>query len=247
VRGFRIEPGEVEAVLLQCAAVREAVATVREDTPGDARLVAYLVARGGSGAPAAAQGFAEDPPTAARPGAGQDAAELRRHCQRYLPAHMVPSAFIWLARLPLTPSGKLDRRALAALPGESAPAGPSAGYVEPRGEIERAVAAAWQEVLQVGRVGVADNFFDLGGHSLLMLRLHAVLQERLGRALTIVDLFRHPTVESFARFLTQPAAAEVPPAGGESSRQGKQLAAGRGRLERQRAARQGGAGKRSPG
>ncbi len=203
LRGFRIEPGEVEAVLAEAPGVREAVVTVREDAPGDRRLVAYLTASPvPAAAPAGAGPDGEAPPTL-------DAAELRRRCQERLPAYMVPAAFVVLERLPLLPNGKLDRRALPA-PDAARPE-LAERFVAPRGELERTVATAWQEVLGVERVGIRDNFFDLGGHSLLLVSLHEKLAERLGRELSIVDLFQHPTVESFALFLAGPEVVQAPP------------------------------------
>ncbi|HZF07810.1 MAG TPA: amino acid adenylation domain-containing protein, partial [Thermoanaerobaculia bacterium] len=184
LRGYRIEPGEIEAVLAGCSGVREAAVTVREDRPGDPRLVAYLVPEEGAPAPAVP--------------------DLRRRCQEVLPAFMVPSSFVVLERLPLLPSGKLDRRSLAAVtPANTARPELSARYVAPQNQLERAVAEVWREVLDVERVGIHDNFFDLGGHSLLAVRLHGRLQEKLGRDCSVIDVFRFPTVESFARFLAE--------------------------------------------
>jgi len=210
LRGYRIEPGEIEAVLAGCPRVREAAVTVREDRPGDPRLVAYLVPEEGSPAPAVP--------------------DLRRRCQEVLPAFMVPSAFVVLERLPLLSSGKLDRRSLPAP--EISRSELSAGYVAPQNQLERAVAQVWREVLQVDRVGIHDNFFDLGGHSLLAVRLHGRLLEALGRECSVIDVFRFPTVESFARFLAE--GSEAAPLAAEKS---ERLVIGRGRLAGQQAAR----------
>ncbi|HEU5320090.1 MAG TPA: non-ribosomal peptide synthetase, partial [Methylomirabilota bacterium] len=147
VRGFRIELGEIEAVLAACPGVRQAVVADREVSPGDTRLVAWVVPEG-------------------RP--GPTAEELRRHVANHLPEYMVPAAFVSLDGLPLSANGKVDRK---ALPSPDAPAaGSGAAYAAPRSEVEVAVAAVWSEVLGVPRVGVADNFFDLGGHSLLLVQ-----------------------------------------------------------------------------
>ncbi|HEX8353070.1 MAG TPA: amino acid adenylation domain-containing protein, partial [Pyrinomonadaceae bacterium] len=178
VRGYRIELGEVEAALARHEGVQAAVAAVREDAPGDRRLVAYVVPR---------------------EGAATTAAGLRSFMQETLPGYMVPASFVFLAALPLTPNGKLDRRALPA-PGD-AHAEREAVYVAPRSRIEQTIAAVWQEALKVERVGVHDNFFNLGGHSLLLAQVHAKLREQFGERLTILDLFRHPTVETLARHL----------------------------------------------
>ncbi|HEX7240013.1 MAG TPA: amino acid adenylation domain-containing protein, partial [Longimicrobiaceae bacterium] len=186
VRGFRVEPGEVEAALLEHPGVQEAVVVAREDAPGERRLVAYVVA-GGEAAPAA----------------------LRAHLRERLPEHMVPSAFVALDALPLNLHGKTDRRALPA-PAAEAP------RAEPRDaarltRTERVLAEVWKEVLGVDHVAPDDGFFDLGGHSLLLVRVHALLQERLGREVPIVELFQHPTLGGLAAHLDPPAERPAAP------------------------------------
>jgi amino acid adenylation domain-containing protein len=178
LRGFRIELGEIEAVLVSHDGVREAVVLVREDVPGDRRLVAYLIPDGE--APAAS--------------------ELRRFARRKLPDYMVPAAFVTLASWPVSPNGKLDRK---ALPPPAAAPSPPAGeaLVPPRTALERAIAAAWREVIGLGEVGVRDNFFEVGGHSLLMARVQARLEETLGRSVPLVELFQHPTIAALAAHL----------------------------------------------
>jgi surfactin family lipopeptide synthetase A len=123
-----------------------------------------------------------------------DVSGVRAHLRGRLPAHMVPSALVPLDALPLTPSGKLDRRALPAPP----PAGGSGPRPKPGSEMEARVAALWQEVLGVDEVGAEDNFFDLGGHSLLLIRVQARLAAELGREVPVVELFQHPTVRTLA-------------------------------------------------
>ena len=150
VRGFRIELGEIEARLREHGSVREAVVAAREDTPGDKRLVAYYTCREGNA------------------GIEAEGDELRSHVAARLPEYMVPSAYVRLERMPLTPNGKLDRKALPAPEGD---AYAMKRYEEPVGETESALAAVWAEVLKVERVGRLDNFFELGGHSLLAVRL----------------------------------------------------------------------------
>jgi amino acid adenylation domain-containing protein/non-ribosomal peptide synthase protein (TIGR01720 family) len=197
IRGFRIELGEIEAELRGCRGVRDAVAARREES-GDSRLVAYVVV---------------DP---AAPPADE---ELRARLRQRLPEWMVPAALVRLAALPLTPNGKVDRRGLpepqamrpeapqAAPQAAPGAAGEAAAGVEPgRAELEKAIAAIWREVLGVDRVRPGDHFFDLGGHSLLMMRVHRRLRERLGREVALVDLFRFPTVAALARFLVPPLA-----------------------------------------
>ncbi|HEV7589710.1 MAG TPA: amino acid adenylation domain-containing protein [Longimicrobium sp.] len=184
LRGFRIELGEVEAALAALPAVREAVAAVREDVAGDARLVAYLVPTG------------DAPPSV-------DA--LREALSRRLPEHMVPTEFVTLGAIPLTPSGKADRRALPN-PG-AAPSRAARERVPPRTPAEKAVAAIWAEVLRRDDVGAEDNFFTVGGHSLLLAQVHVRLQEWLGREVSLIDLFRYPTVATQAAYLTAEPAA----------------------------------------
>ncbi len=187
VRGYRIELGEIEAALARHPGVREAVALAREDVPGEKRLVAYVVL---SGRPA------------------PETEELREALARTLPEYMVPWTYVFLDALPVTANGKLDRRALPA------PGAAGAGeieYVAPRNELEKAVAAAWREVLGVERVGVHDNFFETGGSSLLIVKLHARLKETLGLDIPVMELFRHSTVDALARKLAEeePAAQEA--------------------------------------
>jgi amino acid adenylation domain-containing protein len=193
LRGFRIEPGEVEAALEALPGVREAVVVLREDVPGERRLVAYVVAE---------------------QGAAVDAAGLRAQLAGRLPEYMVPGAFVALDALPLTPSGKVARRALPA----PEPAAAEEDWAPPRLPMEETVAAIWADVLRLERVGVNRNFFDLGGHSLLLARVQARLREALGRDVPIVDLFRFPTVASLAGHLggadgSGAAAAAPEPAG----------------------------------
>jgi amino acid adenylation domain-containing protein len=172
IRGFRIEPGEIEAVLLTHPAVREAVVVAREDGGGERRLAAYVTAAG-------------TPPTAG---------DLRVHLQGALPEYMVPSSFMILDRLPLTNNGKLDRR---ALPAPDLAAGTEAEYVAPRTPSEEVLAAVWSEVLGLERVGIDDNFFTVGGDSILSVRVAALARDR-GIELAIEDLFAHRTIREQA-------------------------------------------------
>jgi amino acid adenylation domain-containing protein len=176
IRGFRVEPGEVEAALRARPGVREALVLSRQDGPGDRRLVGYVVAD--TAGPA--QGLA-----------------LRRALQESLPDHMVPSVIVCLPALPLTANGKVDRSRLP-VPGDAA--GMSGG-VEPATELEQAIAAIWRDVLQVAQVGVHDNFFEIGGHSLLMARVHSRLKATLAPDVSMLDLFRYHTIHSLAAHL----------------------------------------------
>ncbi|MEW5925850.1 MAG: amino acid adenylation domain-containing protein [Gemmatimonadota bacterium] len=171
VRGFRIEPGEVEAALERHPAVREAVVGVRDDG-GERRLVAYVVAADGAEA-----------------GVG----ELRAWLRGSLPEYMLPSAVVALESLPLTPTGKIDRR---ALPAPDASAG--GAYTAPRGESEERLAAIWAEVLGVDRVGAEDDFFALGGHSLLATRVASRVRQAFGVEMPLRALFEAPTVAGLA-------------------------------------------------
>jgi amino acid adenylation domain-containing protein/non-ribosomal peptide synthase protein (TIGR01720 family) len=181
VRGFRIEPGEVEAALAEHPALRESVVVAREDAPGDRRLVAYVCPH----APGA-------PP----------AADLRTFLKKRLPDHMVPSAFVPLDALPRTPSGKVDRRALPVP--EVGRSDADERFVAPRTEREEALATVWAEVLRVERVGVHDNFFELGGDSLIGLQMIARAAQA-GIALTPRQLLQHQTIAELAAAETTPA------------------------------------------
>uniref|UniRef100_UPI0013DB290B non-ribosomal peptide synthase/polyketide synthase n=1 Tax=Pyxidicoccus caerfyrddinensis TaxID=2709663 RepID=UPI0013DB290B len=175
VRGFRIEPGEVEAVVRRFAGVREAVVVVREDVPGDKRLVAYVVAE------------EEDV---------LEAQAVRAFLQQKLPEYMVPSAVVVLPALPLSPNGKVDRK---ALPAPEAPGGgDGVEYVEPRTETERQLALFFSELLHAERVGAHENFFDLGGHSLLATQLVSRVRATFGFDMPLRDLFEAPTVAELA-------------------------------------------------
>ncbi len=172
IRGVRIEPGEVEAALIAQPGVAQAVVTARQDRPGDARLVAHVVPG---------------------PGATLDPAELRRALAATLPDAMVPAAVVTLDALPLTPNGKVDR---AALPAPEPVADPAAD--PPRTGTERRLAAAWAEVLNLPSIGRGDNFFALGGHSLLVARVVARLSEAHGIALPLRAVFEARTLADLA-------------------------------------------------
>ena len=187
VRGFRIELGEIEAALLEHSQVREAIAIVRENERGDRRLLAYVTVNGDN--------------------SQLSSNELRESVSRRLPEYMVPNAVFVLERLPLTANGKIDRQALAELndvrPETVAP------YQPPRNELERQIAAAWMGALKIDKVGVDQNFFDLGGHSMLLAQVHLRLQGILGREFALVDFFKYPTVGLLARFISDEAGEET--------------------------------------
>ncbi|MFI5972307.1 non-ribosomal peptide synthase/polyketide synthase [Streptomyces sp. NPDC051452] len=191
VRGFRIEPGEIEAALRRADSVGEAVVVVREDEPGRQRLVGYVTPADACHAP--------------------DPAALRAAIAGTLPAHMVPSAVVVLDRLPLTAQHKIDRQALPA-PGRTE----TAGHVPPSTPHERALAAIWADTLGVDAVGTADDFFDLGGDSILAARTLARIRDDLGVRLTVRDVFTARTIAALAPLLGDPATAAptepIPPA-----------------------------------
>ena len=172
VRGYRIELGEIQATLLRNDHVREAVVVLREDVPGDKRLVAYVVARDAAIA----------------------AADLRAWLERQLPDYMVPAAFVLLPALPLTPNGKVDRKSLPAPDHEV----PRQVFEPPGTPIETAIASIWADVLRRPRVGRNESFFDLGGHSLLAAQAIAMINQALGTDLTLRQLFETPTVRELA-------------------------------------------------
>jgi amino acid adenylation domain-containing protein len=178
LRGYRIELGEVEVKLGECPRVQQAVVTVREDTPGDRHLVAYVVTADG-----------ERPTTQ----------ELRESLKNRLPEYMIPSAFIFLDKLPLTRTGKLDRQALPSPDGTRPRLAEE--YVAPRTKLELLLAETWQEMLGVQRIGLHDNFFDLGGDSMRAALLINKLQEQLGDYIYVVALFEAPTIASLAAYL----------------------------------------------
>ncbi|HLN65508.1 MAG TPA: amino acid adenylation domain-containing protein, partial [Symbiobacteriaceae bacterium] len=188
IRGYRIELGEIEAVLEQHPAIAQAVVDARRDASGEYGLVGYYT-------PA--------------PGAAPPVKELKAHLKEQLPEYMVPGLFMAVERFALTPSGKVDRKALPAPEGLRPDLG--AEYQAPATDLEKRVAAIWQAVLRVEQVGLHDNFFDLGGHSLLLVQVQAKLKEALQVEIPLLDLFQYPTVQMTAqrvRALAGDAAAE---------------------------------------
>jgi len=175
IRGFRIEPGEIEAALREHEHVQDAVVLLRDDGGEEKRLVAYVV------------------PCEANP---LESAQLRAHLRLRLPDYMVPALYVSLSQLPRTPNGKLDRKALPAPEPVRAES-----YAPPQTLEQETVAAIWAETLGVERVGVQDNFFDLGGHSLAIAGAHRKIQDKLGIEFPLIAMFEHPTIESLTSFL----------------------------------------------
>lgn len=180
IRGFRIELGEIEAALSQHPSVRETIVLAREDEPSQKRLVAYVVPK-------------ENP--------GPSLNELRNFLVQKLPMHMVPSAVIILEAMPLTPNGKLNRRALPA-PDSTRPA-LEHEFVAPRNDAEELLAAAWKEILGLNEIGIHDDFFELGGHSLLATRLQARIFKVFGVELPLRELFKRPTICGMAGIIAE--------------------------------------------
>ncbi len=211
VRGFRVELGEIESLLRTHPAVCEAAVAARQEDGGELRLVAYAV-----------------PDRERRP----TEAELRGFLSERLPEPMVPAAVVFLAALPLNANGKLDRAALPAP--EAVRPELSAAFVAPRTEVERTVAALWQETLGLPRVGIHDSFFDLGGHSLLLVQICGRLRQTFGRELPMIELFKRPTIASLVLLLSDQPACDPPPAA-EPRGDGRKESLGRQRELRRRA------------
>jgi hypothetical protein len=181
LRGYRVELGEIEARLREMRGVGEAVVVAREEESGEKRLVAYYT-RG------------------KKEGEGSEGEEvgpegLRAELEAVLPDYMVPAAYVVLEQLPMTRSGKVDRR---GLPAPEAEAYLGARYEEPQGETEEVLAALWAELLKVERVGRHDNFFKLGGHSLLAVRVVNAVRARLEGVIAVREVFAHPVLHELA-------------------------------------------------
>ncbi|MGS5086931.1 non-ribosomal peptide synthetase [Hydrogenophaga sp. A37] len=185
LRGFRVELGEIETRLLSHPSVARAVVMLREDVPGQARLVAYVVPDGSMPSREA----------------------LREHLRRWLPDHMVPGLFVEMANIPVLPNGKTNRRALPVPP--SGQAGSNAPPAVPRNATETTLLAIWQAALQTDRLGIHDNFFDLGGHSILAVGVVSRIETALKRPCALALLFQHPTVAELAAALAQTQAEDT--------------------------------------
>jgi natural product biosynthesis luciferase-like monooxygenase protein len=178
LRGHRVELGEIEAALMQHSDVRQAVVVLRADNPDDPQLAAYIV-------PASSEAPAPN--------------ALRDFLKQKLPEHMVPAVYMALEKLPLTPNGKVDRKALPAPAGSRVKA--EGQFVAPTGSVEQQVAAIWKDILHVDQIGVDDNFFDFGGHSLQVVQVQNRLRETIGVDVPVLKLFQFPTIRALARFI----------------------------------------------
>jgi amino acid adenylation domain-containing protein len=186
LRGFRIELGEVEAALRQHPAVQDTLVLVRDEPPGEKRLVAYVVPRDGATA------------------SGED---LRRALRQTLPDYMVPAACVLLRAFPLTPNGKVDRRKLSTVAPDRS--GKEAAYEAPRTPVEEGLARIWADILSLDRIGIHDNFFDRGGHSLLAARLVSSIRSTFQVDLPLRTVFETPTVGGLALAVVQSLADKL--------------------------------------
>ncbi len=193
IRGYRIELGEIETALSLLNGIREAVVVYREPTPGDQRLVAFVV----------------------RDSAAKDQqpilADLRSQLRASLPEYMLPNDLVVLDALPLTPNGKVDRKRLPEVVASAEPI--RSEFVAPESDLERTIAGVWQETLCLESVGLKDNFFDLGGHSLLIVQVHQKLKQQIDTPLSLTDLYRFPTIRSLTDHLASDAPDESVMAG----------------------------------
>jgi hypothetical protein len=177
LRGFRIEPGEIEALLAGYEQVSQAAVQLREDDPDDKRLVAYLVAE---------------------EGASVDETRVRSYAKEHLPDYMIPSGFMMLAEMPLTPSGKVNYR---ALPAPEINRQEGVHGAEPESTAEKNIARIWRQLLKLDAVYLDDNFFDLGGHSMLTIKFVNKVRDATGEQLSIADVFEQPTLRELSPLL----------------------------------------------
>ena len=196
IRGFRVELGEIEARLSELPAVREVVVLAREDLPGDKRLVAYWTVQEGT--------EEAEVPTLE---------QLRDHLKAGLPAYMVPAAFVKLEAMPLTPNGKVDRK---ALPVPETGAGNESVYESPKGKTEAALAEIWKALLKVDKVGRNDEFFELGGHSLMIMQLVSRIQSTFGVIVSVRNIYEQASLKSMAVFIVKERVRKLDPVAYES-------------------------------
>jgi acyl-coenzyme A synthetase/AMP-(fatty) acid ligase/aryl carrier-like protein len=211
IRGYRIELGEIEAQLGHHPGVRECVVVLREETAGDQQLVAFASAKNG---------------------VALDAGEVKEHLRKVLPEFMVPAHVVVLEELPHTPNGKIDRKQLPSLQSVLGKRTAATAFVAAESDVEQRVLSVWQETLGKDEIGVDDNFFDIGGHSLLVVRMHRRLKEVVvERPVSLTDLYRFPTIRGFAEFIASDGSSDSAKAGADRAARRKQS------LERRRGAR----------
>jgi len=197
IRGFRIELGEIETLLSQYEYIKESVVQIGTDRLGDKQLVAYVVPH-----------LQTLPINESAPGKVTDnlIQNIRQYLRQKLPEYMIPKAFVVLEKFPLTANGKIDFRALPAFDLESQM---GATYQSPQTEVEKQITAIWQKVLRIDKVGIDDNFFEIGGHSLLLVQLHQQLRSTLGLDLSIVEMFQYPTIQALAQRISQTSTSQA--------------------------------------
>ena len=200
LRGFRIELGEIESTLMQHPQIKQAVVTLLKNND-DEKLIAYFIS---------SSELSQN--------------DLRQFLQDKLPAYMIPSSYMMLEEFPLTPNRKIDRKSLP-LPEANRPN--LDNYIKPSSEIEREIAQIWQQVLQVDKIGIHDNFFDLGGHSLSMVKVHSQLREKFSSDIPLVEMFRHPTISALVKYFSN---IDDESSGKNNSRD-EQVSAGKQRLK----------------
>jgi amino acid adenylation domain-containing protein len=191
VNGYRIELGEIETLLKQHPSVKEVVVTAMGESTETKQLVAYIVPK----------------LTESTDSLEINSGEWRDYLQKKLPEYMVPSDFLLLDALPLTPNGKVDRRTLPVP--KSTHHQKNIAYVRPQTEAEKLIAEAWQQILQIEKVGIHDNFFELGGNSLLLVRTQVKLQEIFGQELSIIEMIKSPTIDSLAKYISQEQSTQM--------------------------------------
>ncbi|MCP5105271.1 MAG: amino acid adenylation domain-containing protein, partial [bacterium] len=221
IRGFRIELEEIENRLLTHGQIKEVVVMAKEAGAGrspdvnseDKYLIGYIVMENDLPSPLTAS-------------------QLREYLSKRLPDYMIPAHFVPLDRIPLTPNGKIDKKALASLDTVPGMLGTGVEYAAPENDVEEIIAAAWKEVLNVAKVGVNDNFFDLGGNSMYLLKVGSKLRETFKKEIPVVELFQYPTIRSLTRYLNPRSGVTAADNPGESSRQLETLDEGKNRMKR---------------
>jgi tyrocidine synthetase III len=176
IRGFRVEPDEVQSIINKLKGVKESLVIVKEVIPGDKRLIAYIV-------------YEEKEK--------YDEGFVRNELKKQVADYMVPSVIIGMDKFPLTPNGKIDRKLLA----EPDLSKVKRDIVTPRNKFEKKIAEIWSEVLNIDNIGINDNFFDIGGHSLLIIRVHSEIEKEINKKIEVVDLFKYPTIASLSEFI----------------------------------------------
>lgn len=199
IRGFRIEIGEVEAAIARHELVQDVIVIAKDDPLGNKSLIAYVVPK---------------------PETELTTSQLRNFLKENLPDYMIPAAFVVMDKFPLTPNGKVDKKALPSP--EEMRSQVADDYVIPQTEAERLIASVWQEVLQINNVGIYDNFFEIGGNSLLLVQAYSKLQNLFGSQVSMVILFRYPNIHALAEYLSQSQSIEVPEPNRAENRKSRQ-------------------------